>query len=230
MMHPLVDHADQEEHASRANAVGDHLEHGPAHGHRPVIAVMVESRRGAPHADAQQHVAHVAHRTVGDQPLEILLGQRRQRSVHHAHRAEPADQPGQLVAGVGTDRVADADHAVSAHLQQHAGQDHRDRRRRLDVGIGQPRMQRHRRQLDDEPDQQQQERPPRDRLAPEKRAVERISGAPDSGAVLADLRQRQHVERVRMRRLDDRCFLVGGLLNDLAGDQLVVRFNRCTLL
>ena len=29
MMHPVVNHADQKEHAGRADAVGNHLEHGP---------------------------------------------------------------------------------------------------------------------------------------------------------------------------------------------------------
>ena len=55
------------------------------------------------------------------------------------------------------DRERDADEAVAAELQQHAGQDHADRRRGLDVGVRQPRVQRDDRHLDREAEEQQRE-------------------------------------------------------------------------
>ena len=61
----------------------------------------------------------------------------------HQHRRE---QPRR----VGEQREAELHEAVGAHLQQHAGQDHRARGRRLDVGVGQPGVQRHHRHLDRE--------------------------------------------------------------------------------
>ena len=51
---------------------------------------------------------------------------------------------------VGEQREAELHEAVGAHLQQHAGQDHRARGRRLDVRVGQPGVQRHHRHLDRE--------------------------------------------------------------------------------
>ena len=160
MMHPLVNHADHEEHASRADAVGQHLEHRAVHSHLPIADVEVVAGHCAPHADAQQDVTHVAHRAVGHQPLEILLGQRRERPIHHAQNAQAANQQGQVISRVRADRVTDANDAVPAQFQEHAGQDHRDRRGGLDVRVGQPSVNRHRRHLDDEADEQQQKRPP----------------------------------------------------------------------
>ena len=83
--------------------------------------------------------------------------------------------------------------AVAAHLQQHPGQDHRDRRGGLDVGVGQPGVYRHRRQLDHKADEQQHKGPPTERLAPQQRLVERRIGQ------LAHLRQGQDVEGVGRR-------------------------------
>jgi hypothetical protein len=64
----------------------------------------------------------------------------------------------QLITPPGQDRIADAEDAVAAHLQQHAGQDHADRRRRLDVGVRQPGVEREDRHLDRKPDEQDDER------------------------------------------------------------------------
>ena len=54
MVDAVVNHADQEEHAGRADAVGDHLEHRAVDAHRPVVGIVIVAGRGAPHADAQQ--------------------------------------------------------------------------------------------------------------------------------------------------------------------------------
>lgn len=50
------------------------------------------------------------------------------------------------------------DDAVTTHLQEHAGQDHRDRRGGFDVSVGQPCMERERREFDGKADEQQDER------------------------------------------------------------------------
>ena len=54
-------------------------------------------------------------------------------------------------------REGDADQAVAAELEQHPGQDHAHRRRRLDVRVRQPGVQRHDRHLHREADEQQHE-------------------------------------------------------------------------
>ena len=97
-MHAVVDDADQEEHAGRADAVGDHLEHGAADAHLPILGDVEVAGRRAPDADAQEHVAHVADRAVGDQPFEVLLGHGGQGAVDHAQHADAADEPGQTSA------------------------------------------------------------------------------------------------------------------------------------
>ena len=114
-------------------------------------------RAGGPDRDAQDDVAHVADRAVGDQLLEVGLGHGREGAVDDVDDAEQRHAPGQDLGGPGTDRVGDAEDAVAAHLQQHAGQDHADRRRRFDVGIGQPGVEREDRHLDGEADEQEQE-------------------------------------------------------------------------
>ena len=64
---------------------------------------------------------------------------------------------GELLRGPRTYRIGDADDAVGAELEQDAGQDHADRRRRLDVGVGQPGVEREHRHLDGEADEQEDE-------------------------------------------------------------------------
>ena len=63
------------------------------------------------------------------------------------------------VADLRRERVGEAEEAVPAHLQQHAGQHHRDRGRRLDVRVRQPRVERDDRHLDREPGEERDEDP-----------------------------------------------------------------------
>ena len=99
----------------------------------------------------------MADRPVGEQLLEVGLAHRDERAVDDADDADQADPPRQFVRRPRADREGDADEAVAAELQQHAGQDHADRRRRLDVRVRQPRVQRDDRHLDREADEQQHE-------------------------------------------------------------------------
>ncbi len=99
---------------------------------------------------AQDDEAHVAHRAVGDQPLDVGLRQCRERAVDDADHRE-----GRRAAGTGTaperrHRHVEPQQAVAADLQQHARQQDRARRRRLDVGQRQPGVEREHRHLDRE--------------------------------------------------------------------------------
>ena len=85
MVGPVVDHADQKEHAGRADAVGDHLEHRPVHAPRPVLRPAPR-----PDRDAEDDVAHVADRAVGDQLLEVGLGHGGKGAVDDVDHAEDA--------------------------------------------------------------------------------------------------------------------------------------------
>ena len=98
-MHAVVNDADHEEHAGRADAVGDHLEHRAVHAHLPVVRIVVGAGGRTPHAEAEDDVTHVAHRAVGDHPLEIGLGHGGERAVDHAHDADAAHDIRKVVAG-----------------------------------------------------------------------------------------------------------------------------------
>ena len=220
---PVIEHADHEEHAGRRDAVGQHLEHRAVDPLGPGVPAELVAGDGAPHAQSEHHVAHVAHRTVGHHPLEVLLGERREGAVDHGDHAEPAHQPGERQAGPRADRVADPEDAVATELEQHAGQDHRDRRRCLDMGVGQPGVHRHHRHLDDEADQEQQEGPDLQAHAPHPGGGERGVGQ------LAELGEGQEVEGVdgALRRPDGghRVGLgrgVGSRADDVRGHELGV--------
>ena len=131
MMGAIINHAHEEKHGGRRNAVSDHLKHRPVHGPRPILFA-----RGRPHGDAQNDVPHVTDRAVGYQLLEIGLGHGREGAIHDVDDAEQTDPIGEIFCGPRANRISDAQDAVAAHLEQHAGQNHADGRRRLDVGIG----------------------------------------------------------------------------------------------
>ncbi len=128
--------------------MGDHLEHGAVHGPLPVLRLV---------GDAEDDVAHVADRAVGDQLLEVGLGHRREGAVDDIDDPEQRHPQGQLLRRPRTYRIGDADDAVGAELEEDAGQDHADRRRRLDVGVRQPGVEREDRHLDGEADEQEPE-------------------------------------------------------------------------
>ena len=224
MVHPVVQHAHHKEHAGRTDAVREHLEHGAVDALRPGIPTILMTGDGAPDTQAQHHVAHVADGTVGHHPLEVFLGQGSEGTIHHRHDAQTTDEPGQREACARTDRVADAKDAIPAELEEHAGQDHRDRRRCLHVRVGQPCVHRHNGHLDHEADEQKEERPCFKAHAPDLSRCKRRVWQ------LADLREGQDVERVE-RPLSRADRLNGGgtgrsiqpRAHNVGGDELLVR-------
>ncbi len=97
--------------------------------------------------DAHGHKAHMGDRRIGDQLLHILLRERDQRGVDDRDDGEREDEGREHIGSAGEHRQREAQEAVTAHLQQDARQDHRARRRGLDVGIGQPGVDRPHRHL-----------------------------------------------------------------------------------
>ena len=65
--------------------------------------------------------------------------------------------------------IGNAEETVGAHLQQDARQDHADRRGRLNVGIGQPRVERESRHLDRKADPEEQKHHPAEAVAQQLR-------------------------------------------------------------
>jgi hypothetical protein len=138
----VVDDADQGEEHPGDQAVVEHLDH----------AGLDALRRER--AEREQREAHVADRRVRDQLLEVLLRHRAERAVEDVDHAEHGHRARGPLRGLGQERHVDAHDAVGAHLEEHAGEDDADRGGSLDVGVGQPRVEREHRDLDREPDEQ----------------------------------------------------------------------------
>ncbi len=125
---------------------------------------------GIQREDAQRAEAQVAYRGVSDQLLPILLHQADQRAVDDADDRKHGQNlhDGLVDRGFRQQRQGEAQESVSPHLQQHAGQNHRARGRRLHVRIRQPGVEREHRHLDGEAE----EEGPEDPLLQAQRQVE----------------------------------------------------------
>ena len=119
-----------------------HLQHGAA------------GAQGAETTNANQHKAHVANRAVGDLALEIALGKGGEGRIDDVHHAQHHQQGGEMGVGLRQQLHIEPQQGVAAHLQQDACQQHMHRRRGLAMGIGQPGMEGHDRQLDAKGNQQ----------------------------------------------------------------------------
>ena len=106
--------------------MAQHLEHRPLH----PLKVAGE--------DAHGNEAHVRHRRIGDQLLHVRLPEGHQRRVDDGDGRQGEDQRREIDRRLREHGQGEAQEAIAPHLQQHAGQDHRPRRRRLHVGVGQP--------------------------------------------------------------------------------------------
>ena len=98
----------------------------------------------------EHHEAEVRHRRVGDQLLGVVLHVGHERAVDDADHRQDAMTGAAASRGQREHRHGEAQEAVGAELQQHAGQDHRAAGGRLDVRVGQPGVQREERHLDGE--------------------------------------------------------------------------------
>ena len=97
---------------------------------------------------SEHHESEVADGRVGDQALQIVLHGGHERAVDDADDGQHADERGHAVRRVGKQRQAEAQDAVGAELQHHAGQNHRAGGGRFGVRVRQPGVQREQRHLD----------------------------------------------------------------------------------
>ena len=98
---------------------------------------------------------------VGDQPLDVALGQGDQRPVDDAATDSHSSHGSRTAVASGSIGRLNRTKAVGADLQQDAGQDHAAGRRGLHVGQRQPGVQRKQRHLDRESGKQcQEDQPP----------------------------------------------------------------------
>ena len=149
---PLVDHADEEEQRAGRDAVVDH-------DHQRALHALHGERE-----DAEHHEAEVADRRVRDELLEVGLHERHERAVDDADHREHEDRsraPSGSSPPPGKSGTREAKEAERAELQHDAREDDRARRRRLDVRVGQPGVEREHRHLHGEREEEGAEQPER---------------------------------------------------------------------
>ena len=129
-MPPVVKHPRHQKQPATRHSVVQHLVDRALHAH------LVK------HKYTQHHKSHVTYGRIRDQFFVVRLHHGHQRAVDDSYNGQPDDPRRELVRGVGKQRQAETHQAVGSHLQQHPRQNHRSRRRRLDVRVGQPGVQR----------------------------------------------------------------------------------------
>ena len=132
---PLVELAAENEEPRGADAMGEDL-----HDH------SLEGLLGAG-KDAEHDEAHVADRGVRHQAFGVVLAEGANRAVDDSEHSEPHGDRGELRGRGGEQRQKIAQQAVGGGLQQYSGEDHGSCGRRLGVGVRQPGMKRHDREL-----------------------------------------------------------------------------------
>ena len=110
-------------------------------------------------AETEDHEPEMADARVRDQLLHVWLHHRHQRAVDDADDGEEGDDRRHRERCLRKERKREAQQAIRAHLEQHAGKDHRPGGRCLDVGVRQPGMEREERHLDGKGDGKGQEEP-----------------------------------------------------------------------
>ena len=156
---PVVEDPDEEEEGAGGQAVADH-------GEQPAL-----DPHGGEGERAEDDEAEVGHRRIGDHLLQVALhrrhdgavedadgGQREQGRGHGVGQGQ--EQRGEVDRGLGEEREREAQEAVGAEFQEQPGQQHRPGCGRLDVGVGQPGVEREERHLDGEAGAEGQEQPP----------------------------------------------------------------------
>ena len=146
-MAPVIQHPYQHEERAGRNTVIDHLVDGA------FDAPEVEGK------NAEHDEAEVSHGRIGDQFFQVRLDHGDKRTVEDTDDGENTDEGRKLLGCVGEERQAEAEHPVSPHLQQDARQDHRPRRGRFHVRVGEPGVKRKHGDLDREGQEERPEKP-----------------------------------------------------------------------
>ena len=123
-----VDEIDEREEERRHDAVGDHLVDGARDSR------LVQRRH------PEHHDSHVGHRGVRDQVLDVLLPAGAQSAVNDVDHRDEADEPRELMRGLGKEPEADTQDAVRAQLHQDARVHHRPGGGRRGVPVRRPGM------------------------------------------------------------------------------------------
>ena len=109
--------------------------------------------------EPHRHEAHMGDGGISDQLLHILLHQRDERGVDDRDDRQGIDQRREILRRVREHRQREADESIAAHLQENGGEEDRTRGRRLDMGIGQPGVDRPHRQFHRERSEESEKQP-----------------------------------------------------------------------
>ena len=134
----LLEAADEHEEQRRDDAVGDVGEQGG------LQAGLGAGREG------EHDEAHVGHRRVGDEPLEVALDEADEGAPDDADDPGDREDGAQRGEALGHRGERQPDEAVRAHLQEHGGEQHRPGSGGRRVGRGQPGVEGEDRHLDRE--------------------------------------------------------------------------------
>ena len=92
--------------------MADHLQHGAAQ------AQIIDG------CNPQQNKAHVTHGAAGDASLDVVLGERVEGPIDHIDDAKHHQGWGELQVNLRQHLHVEAQQGVTAHLEQHPGQQH----------------------------------------------------------------------------------------------------------
>src|SRR5438132_919435 len=140
-------------------AVGEHLEDRAREAEDRAAAVPAARGEAVqPGSDPEGHERHVAHTGECDEALQVVLDDADEGPVQDRDDPDEREEPVQ-VARRGREHLhVEPDESVTAELEQDARQDHRPAGRRLHVRVRQPCVERPRRQLRAEGDEERDER------------------------------------------------------------------------
>ena len=130
----------------------EHLQHHASGGNRAAKAHGRVTAASHPRGcrNAQYHKAHVIDGRIRHQPLEVALPICGERAEHNRDHRQKCERRSGRVRFLREERQHQPKEAISAQLQQHAGQNHRAGRGRLGVRIRQPGVEGPQRHLDGE--------------------------------------------------------------------------------
>ena len=121
-----------------------HLQHGAA------------DAEGVDGTNAQKHESHVAYGAAGDPSLDVVLSKGIQGAIDDIDDPEDDERWRQGQMRVRKHLNIESQQGVAAHLEQDAGEEHRNRSVGFPMGVRQPGVKREHRQFDAEADEEAQ--------------------------------------------------------------------------
>ena len=137
----------------------DHLDHGAIKSHGGALQTARVGDDVIGNESSERHKSHVRDRGVSDQLLHVLLHERDKADIDDRDERQGDHKPVELAAGIGGDRQAESQEAVTAHLQHDGGENDGSSRRSFNVRVGEPGVHRPHRHFHSESQEKRDEDP-----------------------------------------------------------------------